>query len=353
MILLRKNSVFMVRRYLLLICLQLLLWSNMYAQYTEKIINPFHERYYDSLKSMDYPYALPVFGKQAYKKGFDIPYTYGMSAVYFSQQQQIAITSTQVGINGSEKIDVSDIIGFGPIIASTNAYTVRPDIWLFPFLNVYGIFGYGTTKTNVILTEPTLFQTTQNFNATSAGVGATIAGGFGGVWVAWDNNFNWASIESLVEPVPAFNSSLRIGHNFVSPRHADRSLGIWAGTFYQKLKNDTKGSIAVQDVFPGFGSGGAFDAMREAAEKLPPAQEIIANKIIDELESAAAGIPTDSKIDYFLDKKVVAPFNLIFGAQFQLNKHWQFRTELGTFGKRSQFLLNANYRFETFKRKRK
>ncbi len=31
--------------------------------------------------------------------------------------------------------------------------------------------------------------------------------------------------------------------------------------------------------------------------------------------------------------------------QYQFNKNWMLRSELGVFGKRSQFLLNLNYRF--------
>ncbi len=336
--------------------LQFIFWllagQALHAQYAEKIINPFHDRYYDSLKKMDYPYTFPILGKGAYKRGYDIPFPWGISAVYFTQRQQIAITSTQIGVNGSEKVDLSDFIKFGPVIAQTNAYTVRPDLWVLPFLNVYGVFGGGTTQTDVLLVEPAIFQTTQRFNVRSAGVGATLAGGLGGVFIVWDNNINWADVDALVEPVPAFNSSVRVGHNFVDPRHADRNLSIWAGTFYQKINNDTKGSIGVNEVFPGFGEGNVIAEMRDWASGLPPAQRVIANQIIDALENAAGNIPDDTQIDYFLDKKVVGPFNLIFGAQFQVNKHWQFRTELGVFGKRSQFLLNANYRFQGFRRKK-
>ena len=95
-----------------------------------------------------------------------------------------------------------------------------------------------------------------------------------------------------------------------------------------------------------------IDRLNEWAETLPPAQRLIAMQIIDKLEEIGAGLnPEDTVIDYKLDKRVAAPFNLIFGAQYQFNKRWMLRTELGVFGKRSQFLLNLNYRFQGFKKR--
>ncbi len=73
------------------------------------------------------------------------------------------------------------------------------------------------------------------------------------------------------------------------------------------------------------------------------------NKIDDHLSGVDVG---DARITYALDKELAKPWNLIFGAQYQHNKHWQLRTELGTFGKRTSFLIMVNYRFESlFKKK--
>ncbi len=61
--------------------------------------------------------------------------------------------------------------------------------------------------------------------------------------------------------------------------------------------------------------------------------------------------PGDSEIHYVLHKRVAEPWNLIFSAQYQYNKNWQIRSEIGTFGKRTQFLLNPNYRFAGFRKR--
>ena len=81
-------------------------------------------------------------------------------------------------------------------------------------------------------------------------------------------------------------------------------------------------------------------------QTLPPAQRVVVKQIIDKLEDMANGIDIgEASIDYKLDKRVADPVNIIMGTQYQFNKRWILRSELGVFGKRSQFLLNLNYRF--------
>ncbi|WP_271711540.1 hypothetical protein [Marinigracilibium pacificum] len=334
-------------RSLKIVCV-LILFSSFYSfgQGRQAYDNEVYNDYFDSLKNMEYNKFLPILGDKVYKRGYDIQYGYGISAVYFTQTQEIDIQRTLLGFNNSELVDMSDFIVFAPTVATTNAYTVRPDIWILPFLNVYAIIGGGTTQTDVTLIEPIGIQTSQRFGASSFGLGVTLVGAVGPVWMAWDNNYNWADVEVVVEPVPAYNGSLRIGHTFFNANNPQKSLAVWAGAFYQIIQSDTEGSIPLQNVFPDIGSGQTIDNLREWASTLPPPQRLIANQIINKLEDISNGIdPDNAIINYKLDKKVAKPMNLIFGAQYQFNKHWILRTELGVFGKRSQFMLNLNYRF--------
>ena len=92
----------------------------------------------------------------------------------------------------------------------------------------------------------------------------------GPIWIAWDNNYNFADVEVVVEPVPAFNSGLRIGHAMSFSEHPQKSLSVWAGVFYQIIQNDTEGSIPLEDIFPGLGSGFVIEQLRDWSETLPP-----------------------------------------------------------------------------------
>jgi hypothetical protein len=339
----------MLKRIILIVSISLIFTNFSNGQGYGKSSNPVYQAYYDSIKTMDYNHTFPILGKKAYKKGYDVPYPWGVSTVFFTQKQEINITRTSIGFNGGEKVDLSDYVNFGPTIGTTYAYTVRPDLWILPFLNVYAIIGGGSTQTEVTLLNPVSIETTQNFGASSFGLGATLAGAVGPIWIAWDNNYNFADIEVVVEPVPAFNSSLRVGHTFMDPIKPTRTLSVWVGTFYQSIQNDTEGSVTVQDIFPNFGDGSKIEALREWADGLPLAQRVVVNQIINKIEDISNGIdPGEATIDYLLNKEVAAPFNLILGAQYQFNKNWILRTELGVFGKRSQFMLNLNYRFQGF-----
>ena len=245
---------------------------------------------------MTYPYTFPFLGKKAYKNGFDILYAWGISPVYFAQRQDIEIAEIAVGLNDGPLAGISGLVAFGRIENKVSTFTVRPDLWVY-----------------------------------------------------------WANVEAFVEPVPAYNFDARIGHNFVNPRQADRSVTIWFGGFYQKIKADTDGHIPISSLFPDITPEQA-DEIRERlgewVEGLPPAQEIIMREVIQKINDFFDGRePGNSEIHYVLDKRVAEPWNLIFGAQYQHNKNWQIRSEIGTFEKRTQFLLNLNYRFAGFRKR--
>ncbi|MGC3947790.1 MAG: hypothetical protein QM762_25340 [Chryseolinea sp.] len=320
-----------------------------------KVVNPFHEAYHDSLKSMNYNRTFPLLGKKAYKKGFDIPYPWGVGLAYFALHQRILIKSTNISFNGGAPIDLSGIIEFGDVQNVTNTYSVRPSLWVLPFMNVYGVFATGTSETTVPLVKPVTFTTVQHFKASSAGAGITLAGGFHDVIIIVDQNYNWVNVEALVEPVPAYNLDMRLAHNFVNPRHAERQLTLWIGTFFQQIKANTNGTIKVSDILPD-GSGEKKEEMIEDFNQwyatLSPAQQIAIKPLINHIEDYFAGKNIgDATIGYNLKKQVAGPWNLIFGAQYQHNKRIQLRLEVGTFGERSQFLLNLNYAFLGMKKK--
>lgn len=334
-------------QYMALIFLLILAQPLTAQQQQSKYDNSAYEAYYDSIQKMDYPYTFPILGKQAYKKGYDLPYAWGASSIYFTQTQEINISSIRLGVNNSNMADFSSFINFGPTVATTHAFTIRPDVWVFPFLNLYGIIGGGTTETDVTLLNPVSFETSQHFKADSYGLGATLTGKVGPILLIWDNNYNFVDVDVLVEPVPAYNSSIRLGYNFLDNRRPDKMLTVWAGVFYQKLNSETKGNINIGDIFPNLGSGNSLQTLRDWASELPLPERVIANQIIDKIENYESNHdPSNATIAYELEKKVAAPFNLILGAQYQINKNFMFRTEVGVFGKRSQFLLNLNYRFQ-------
>jgi hypothetical protein len=338
-----------------LLLLALMAYTTAIAQFSDFNKNPFHEKYHDSLKRMHYPYTFPIWGKKGYQKGFDIPYPWGIGANYFWAKQEVKIENISVGFNGKPPVDLSNVIQFGKVEADANVYTVRPDLFIFPFLSVYGIVGFGNSKINVPVVAPINFTTSPTSKATNAGLGFTVAGGFQGVVLIFDNSFSWLNTDKLTDLVPAYNASLRIAHQFVSYVRADRSLTIWLGPSFQKLKADTRGEIAINEIFPGIDDSqkqDIKDRLDNWYASLSPPQQAVVGEILQKVNDYFEGRdPGNGKITYQLDKKIAGPWNLVFGAQFQLNKNYMCRVEMGAYGKRSQFLFSFNYRFQSLRKK--
>ena len=222
---------------LILICCVLFL--SVHAQYTtDKVMGAKNEQLRDSLKTVDYPYLLPIWGKRVAQKGFKLPKSGGISMQYLWQQSDIIINNLQVGFNNGPKYNLDEIIRFDKAQTNTNGVNIRPDFWLFPFLNVYAIFAQSKTSTainaGVWIPDSTgskkilTIDTKADFDATTLGFGLTPTIGVGGFFVALDMNFTWSDINELDEPAYAVVFGPRLGKNFTF-KNPERSLAIWAG----------------------------------------------------------------------------------------------------------------------------
>lgn len=325
---------------------------NVQAQYTSKKIRSKHEIYTDSLKKIDYPYIFPILGQGAYSKGYDIPYPAGVMGNFMWMRQGIYITNLQLGLKTKE-LDIPltpvGIIDFGDNINTSYTLNARPDLWIFPFLNVYGIFGWGQTHTEVNLVKPIHLQSIVEQNISTAGVGMMTAFGIGPVWLSADVNWTWNKPELLDKPVNVNVLGLRLGHTFTFKQKPTRNIALWVGTMYAKMSSETKGEIKLSEALP--------------AETWEKTEEIVANywdwydneatikekvfadkiltPIVDKIEAADGS----SVIRYGMDKQVKKKWNMIVGAQFQMNKKWMLRMEGGIIGDRKSALLSLNYRF--------
>jgi hypothetical protein len=73
--------------------------SSAFAQYTtDKVVGQKNTQVIDSLKSAEYPYLLPIWGKKVAQKGFRLPKSAGLSVQYLWQKSDIAINNLQVGL---------------------------------------------------------------------------------------------------------------------------------------------------------------------------------------------------------------------------------------------------------------
>jgi hypothetical protein len=334
----------------------------------------------DSLMNLEYPYILPIYGAQAYKLGYKLPYSAGVGVNYFWQNSDLIINNLQLGFNNGPKYNIDELIRFNNAQSAASGINVRPDIWLFPFLDLYLIFAQAKTSTEIgagvwlpdttnTWQEISAFSTKANFDATTFGIGATPTFAIKGWWVALDMNVAWSDVSALDEPVFTFVFGPRIGKTYKFSD--DMNVALWFGGFRVKFTSSTTGSLNMSELFnlddlqTKVDQG--FIRVDQAQNNLdnwwsslsPIEQQNPINKakyetglrtieslgnLLTSVDGALSNAET-STVQYSLEKNLKDMWNFIIGAQFQINKHWQIRAEYGFLGSRNQFLGMLQYRF--------
>ena len=335
----------------------------------------------DSLRHSEYPYALPIWGDKATRRGYSLPYSAGFSLQYFGQKSDLVIDNLMVGFNNGPMYGLDGIVRFDKARATSNGLSLRPDVWLFPFLNVYAILGQSAASTEVgyslwlpdtsgIERPVVSLGSTVDFTATTMGFGLTPTLGVGGGWLALDMNFTWTDVPQLDQPAAAFVFDPRMGKSF-RLRNPDENINLWAGGFRVRINTGTSGSIPLGDALPiGEWQGNVDRAQQEVARRsqeneawwaslTPPQQANPINKAKYESTKAAldraAGFldaadqavsnAASSTVEYSLDKRPQDMWNFTLGSQYQLNRSWMFRAEVGFLTSRTHVIAGIQYRF--------
>jgi len=349
--------------------------------FTNKEVGKKNAALSDSLKSTKYPYALPIWGDKATARGFNLPFSAGVSIQYFGQRSDIVIDNLQVGFNGGTMYPLDGIVRFDKARSTSNGISLRPDVWLLPFLNVYAILGRSAASTDVGYSiwlpdssgkqqQVVSLSSKVEFNANTFGFGITPTMGVGGGWMALDMNFTWTDVPQLDQPAMAFVFDPRVGKAF-RLRHADENVNVWVGGFRLKINTGTSGSIPLGDALPidqwqasvdqGLARVEQLNAEVDAWwNSLTPAQQAnpanrarydAAKAALSRAASfftganAALGTAASSTVDYSLDKKPKDKWNFLVGGQYQLSKSWMFRAEVGFLSSRTHVIAGAQYRF--------
>ena len=336
----------------------------------------------DSVKqAVEYPYILPILGEKAAKAGFDLPYSAGLGVNYLWQESELIINNLAVGFNHGPLHSLDEIVRFDKAVSTASAINFRPDVWVLPFLNVYGVFARSAPSTIVDFSvwvpnqdgdysKAASFHTQANFQATTMGFGLTPTIGVKGGWLALDMNVTWNDIPQLAKPAVAFVFGPRLGKTF-KLKKPDRTLTFWAGGFRLHLNSGTSGSLNLNEIVDTNGLQAKVDAGIQTVsdkqtevdtwwgglssiEQQNPVNTFkhdTANRVLNSAGSflgnmdTALNDATHSSVQYSLDKRPKDMWNFIVGSQFQLNKSWMIRAEYGFMGSRQQFIGGLQYRF--------
>jgi hypothetical protein len=249
-----------------------------YGQVSNLSLDEVYDKYRDSLKTTDYPWTLPIMGAKVRKLGFDIPYPVGVMVTYGHSTQQLTIDNLAVSFNPDNLVDVSSFARLQSMQANVDAYVARADVWLLPFLNVFGVVGRIRALSNVHLGLPIDLKFNVTNEGTNAGWGTVVAGGVGPMVMTGNFVQNWTWTGALSKPSMTTLFDGRVGYMMRFRRKPDKNLVFLVGASYLGLSRESSGSADLEKLV-----GITPEGKQEAADQLDawygeltdPAQELL------------------------------------------------------------------------------
>jgi len=307
--------------------------------------------------SQPYPYVLPVLGDKAHEAKARIPLPFGVMFNTLVGTQNLGLENMQIGFGNindpgiPDMIDLSDVVTFRDISAQTSTYNLRFDAWILPFLNVYGIVGQ-TKKADisVSLIDPIPLDVSTEVSGTYIGYGIMAAGAVGNVFISLDANRTYNYNPRLDDPAKVTIAGLRTGPIFRFKNKPDMNVTIWGGVMYTGFNAETVGTIRANELAPDAPARidelqGNLDAWYDG---LSPAGQVLFENIYNRLGNGLSDLKDgieEGYIRYSFDKTINEPWNMLIGAQWQINYRWQMRAEAQFLGDRTAGLFSLNYRF--------
>jgi hypothetical protein len=204
--------------------------------------------------------VLPVLGEEAEAKGHTLPLAFGVMPSFYSGRRHISVSDAQVSIKG-RAIAVDGLTDIKVKSRELN-WALRLDAWLFPFMNVYGLFGYtredadasvGLTPYDRLRTRfgrhPKDLDIRIDLTGVTYGVGYTLVGGYKKFFASYDWNYTISALRgniplgnSLSPDVKAMLNSVRLGWR---AQAADCKINLWIGETYWDTTNTIKGDPRV------------------------------------------------------------------------------------------------------------
>ena len=226
-------------------------------------------------------------------EGKKLPLPYGIGITVYDQHQDYVLDSLVLGIPGFDNLPLDRI----SIDNQITDYDVQMDVWLFPFLNVFGLVGTIDGETDVDLGGlPLPFplgKISIDYDGTVYGGGLTLAGG-GDVWFA-----SVTGVATATDLSGDFESSAN--SLVVMPRLGlyNGRGSVWVGAMYLDTQEEHKGTI---------------------------------------------GLPFVGNVPFQVELKQKDPWNALAGLQANLGERWTINVE-GGFGARSSLSATVGWRF--------
>ena len=255
--------------------------------------------------------GLPFWGRKLREQGYALPLPFGVGLNFIIMRQTVTVDNLTLTVDGE---NIPTDVRFYNTVSTDANITFRPDIWILPFLNVYGVFGYTVGEVNldilvpgisagpIPITDPFVLSDKLDYTGTTLGVGTTLAGGYKFFFATVDYNYTVTKLNVIDSEMIAHTISPRIGVILDSYKGIGEGQ-LWVGAMYINFKQTLTGTVDLSSVDPG----------------------------LDDL-------------GYSIDFGLLEPWNFLFGGAWVISPRMNLMFEVGV-GYRSQFLTGFDFRF--------
>jgi hypothetical protein len=251
---------------------------------------------------------LPIWGKDAREKGFDLPLPFGVGLTYTYIHQNMVVSDVKIEGNPLN-------VNIGDAATTTHTGVMRADVWVFPFLNVYGLFGdtAGVTKPTLVFPNGEVVESEVEYNRFSYGGGMTLAGGWKALFMTLDANWTTGDIVSKDrgqvgdDPIRTFTFSPRLGMLMSSGKLGTGAL--WVGGMFLLATSEIHGRADLSD------------------------------------HPALVNLIGKDSLGYSVRVEPKENWNLLVGGNWEINKRWSVTAEIGGIQDRFHAIGAGMYRF--------
>ena len=267
---------------------------------------------------------LPIFGHKAKESGRSFPLPMGIG-VYTSYYNQGYTAGNLLLIPDSSTLTARADSLYQNTTSSEAVFQIRPNLWVLPFLNVYGIIGYakGIISPNLIvpyivienvpIIDSIIIDSTFEIHddisyvGLNYGFGATFSMGFRSFFVMVDYNYTITDPTDFEDNLHTHLISPKVGV-LLGNKHSGSFGAMWLGGMYMHNDQAFSGKIDVDEINP--------DLVFLLGEEATYSGTISANQ----------------------------RWNMVIGGSWVLNSHNHLFVEIGFWG-RQQISLGYDFRF--------
>jgi len=216
-----------------------------------------------------------------------LPRPFGVEVTFYHQEQEYELASMTVNLPDAALAQAADI----EFENQTNESDLQVDLWVLPFLNVFGIIGNVDGETTVNLGPP-LGDIEVDYDGLVYGGGLTLAAGGERFFGSLSAILTQTDLDTSTSSVEAWILTPRVGVRL-------KNMAFYVGAMYQATEERHRGQIS---------------------------------------------IPLFGKVSYDVKLEEKDPWNYLAGFTASLGEHWDLTLEGGAWD-RKHVMISIGYRF--------